>query len=52
MIKAELKIAGFQVLSMKTLSAFRNLYFIKKMISKILKNRWKPNDIVVLAKSL
>lgn len=52
LIKAELEIAGFKVLSIKTLYAFKNLYIIKNLISKIFQNRWKPNDIVVMAQSI
>ena len=52
LIRAELKIAGFQVIGIKTLYAFRNLYNFKKIISKILRNRWKPNDIIIKAKSI
>lgn len=50
LIRAELKIAGFKVVELKTLYAFKNFYVFKKISSKILRNRWKPNDIVILAK--
>ena len=50
LIRAELKIAGFRVLKLKTLYAFKNFYTFKKISSKILRNKWKPNDIVILAK--
>src|SRR3989304_2736452 len=50
LIRAELKIAGFKILKLKTLYAFKSFYGFKKISSKILRNRWKPNDIVVLAK--
>ena len=49
LIKAELKIAGFSVLDFKTLYAFNNYYQVKKTISKIFRNRWQPNNIVLLA---
>ncbi|MEK7160148.1 MAG: class I SAM-dependent methyltransferase [Patescibacteria group bacterium] len=49
LIKAELEIAGFKILEIKTLYAFKNFYFIKNLISKIFKNRWEPNDIVIKA---
>jgi len=52
LIVAELKIAGFEVVDVKTLYAFNNLYLIKKIISKIMRNRWKPNDIIIKAKSI
>jgi len=50
LISAELKMAGFEVVSIKTLHAFKNLYRLKKIISMITKNRWKPNDIIVKAR--
>lgn len=52
LIKAELKIAGFKILKLKTLYAFKSFYNFKKISSKILRNRWKPNDIVILAKKI
>jgi 2-polyprenyl-3-methyl-5-hydroxy-6-metoxy-1,4-benzoquinol methylase len=52
LIAAELKIAGFEVVDIKTLYAFKDLYFLKKIISKFLKNRWKPNDIIIKARSI
>lgn len=50
LIRAELKIAGFRVMKLKTLYAFKNFYAFKKISSKILRNKWKPNDIVILTK--
>ena len=52
LIRAELKIAGFKVMKLKTLYAFKNFYAIKKISSKFLRNRWKPNDIIILAKKI
>jgi 2-polyprenyl-3-methyl-5-hydroxy-6-metoxy-1,4-benzoquinol methylase len=52
LITAELRIAGFKVISVKTLSAFRNLYIFKKLISKVLRSKWEPNDIIIVAKSV
>jgi TolB-like protein len=51
LITAELRLAGFKVLAVKTLFAFKNFYKVKKIIARILKNRWKPNNIIVLAQS-
>ena len=50
LIRSELKISGFKVLKLKTLYAFKNFYAFKKISSRILRNKWKPNDIVVVAK--
>lgn len=52
LISAELELAGFRVLEVKTLYAFKNFYLIKKLISRVFKNRWKPNDIIVKAQSI
>lgn len=52
LIRAELAIAGFKLLDVKVLYAFKNYYFIKKIMAKIFKNRWKPNDIIVKAKPI
>jgi 2-polyprenyl-3-methyl-5-hydroxy-6-metoxy-1,4-benzoquinol methylase len=51
LIRSELKIAGFKVIKLKTLFAFKSFYSFKKISSKFLRNRWKPNDIVILAKA-
>ncbi len=51
LIRAELAIAGFKIIKLKTLFAFKNLYTLKKISSKILRNRWQPNDLVILAKT-
>ncbi len=47
LIKAELRLAGFKINNVKTYIAFNKFYFAKMMISKILKNKWKPNIIVI-----
>ena len=52
LIKGELMIAGFEVVDIKTLFAFKNLYTFKKILSKIFRSRWKPNDIIIKAKSI
>jgi 2-polyprenyl-3-methyl-5-hydroxy-6-metoxy-1,4-benzoquinol methylase len=51
LIKAELEIAGFNILAFKTLYAFNTQYMFKKIISKILRNKWIPNNIIVLAQA-
>ncbi len=50
LIRAELNIAGFRVVRLRTLYAFKNFYAFKKISSRIFRNRWKPNDIIILAK--
>ena len=52
LIRAELKIAGFKIVRLKTLYAFKSFYSLKKISSKFLVNRWMPNDIIVLAKAI
>lgn len=49
LIKTELEIVGFNLLESKTLYAFNNFYIIKSLLSKILRNRWKPNNVVIKA---
>lgn len=50
LIRAELEIAGFKIIKLRTLYAFKNFYAIKKISSKILRNKWQPNNIVILVK--
>jgi len=45
----ELEMSGFRVLSTHVLYAFENNYLLKSKIAKILKNRWKPNSLIVKA---
>jgi len=52
LIRAELKIAGFKVVKLKTFYAFKNLYTFKKISSNFFKKKWQPNSIVILAKPL
>ncbi len=47
LIKAELKLAGFKVVRIETLYAFKQYYFLKKLIARIIPNRWQPNNIVL-----
>lgn len=47
---AELKISGFSVKEYYFFYAFETHYWLKKMLAAtILKSRWKPNNILVLA---
>lgn len=50
LIKSELELCSFKVIKEKTIYAFSNFYILKTFISKIIK-KWKPNNIVILAKS-
>lgn len=50
-IKSELKIAGFTILKEKYFYAFRNCYFLKKILKEtIFRNRWKPNNLLIVAR--
>lgn len=50
LIKAELKIAGFKILREKYFYAFNNLYWLKNFLRRtVLKNRWQPNVILLVA---
>jgi len=48
-LKAEFMLSNFKVEKVKTFYAFKKLYVIKKSFSKILKNHWKPNNVVIKA---
>lgn len=51
LICAELEIVGYKILFTEEFIAFRKLYLMKKILSRtILRNRWKPNDVLILAK--
>jgi 2-polyprenyl-3-methyl-5-hydroxy-6-metoxy-1,4-benzoquinol methylase len=50
LIRSELRIAGFRVVKLKTLYAFKSYYTLKKISSNLFRRRWKPNNIVLLAK--
>lgn len=52
LMKGELKISGFRVIASEVLYAFSSFYSLKKFLSKIFKNKWKPNNIVILAKKI
>ncbi len=53
LISAELQLAGFKVIKLKTLYAFNKYYIFKKMIAKYLwKNHWHPNNIIILAQKI
>lgn len=48
----ELNIAGFKIEKIKELYAFSKFYFLKNLLRKyFLKNRWKPNVILVCCKN-
>lgn len=50
LILAELEIAGFKIKEKVFLYAFRNMYYFKKLLQKtILRNRWKPNNMIIFA---
>lgn len=49
LICAELELAGFTIIKTQEFVAFSSHYFLKKLLSKtILRNRWKPNDLLIL----
>ncbi len=53
LFKKELKLGGFRVEKEQTLFAFSKLYKLKTFLAhKILKNRWKPNVIIVRARKI
>lgn len=52
LISAELMLSGFRILDKKQLYAFSDFYSIKKLVAKIIKNIWKPNNIVLRAQKV
>lgn len=51
-LKMELELSGFKIISFSTFYAFKKNYSLKKMLTKILRNRWEPNNIVICAKKV
>ncbi len=50
LISAELKIAGFKIKEKVFLYAFRSMYYFKKLLQRtILRKRWEPNNIIIIA---
>lgn len=49
LIKAELEMNGFKVVQQETFFAFEDYYFFKKVYSKLHRNKWAPNNIVLKA---
>ncbi|HEX8966028.1 MAG TPA: class I SAM-dependent methyltransferase, partial [Patescibacteria group bacterium] len=50
LIKAELEMNGFDIVSFSQFFAFSSFYTIKSLLTKILPHLWEPNDLVILAK--
>lgn len=46
-LKKELELSGFRVTHTSTFYAFQNFYFLKKILAKILRNHWEPNNVVL-----
>ena len=51
-IFAELKLSGFKIIDYKELYAFKSLYMIKTLLSKVVKNRWRPNNLIIKAEKI
>ncbi len=50
LICAELEMTGFTIQKVEEFTAFASMYSIKKLLAKtLLKGRWKPNDLLILA---
>lgn len=52
LISSELEFIGFKVLEYKVFFAFKKFYTFKKILSKILVNRWNPNNVVIKAQKI
>ncbi len=52
-ITTELQISGFKVIDLKKFIAFKDFYFVKsRILSRVLKDRWMPNNIVIKAQKI
>ncbi len=51
-LKTEFELNRFEILNIKTHVAFQTLYRFKKILMHIFPNRWKPNNIIVIAKKV
>ncbi len=49
-IKTELDLSGFRIISSKILYAFENNYRLKKIVSTVLPFLFKPNSLIIIAK--
>lgn len=49
LIISELHISGFNICNVKRLYSFKNYYKIKKLLVRIIKHRWHPNNIIIVA---
>jgi len=50
LIKTELEMAGFLTIKEKYFYAFRNMYWFKNLLQRtFFKNKWKPNNILLVA---
>lgn len=47
-LKTELALSGFTIKKIKTFYAFMTMYRLKKLILKLLRKRWKPNNVAIL----
>lgn len=52
LIRAELEIAGFKVIRIEKLYAFKNFYVLKRYLPQIFNNIWQPNDLVIKAQKI
>lgn len=51
LFKAEIRLSGYKILQETHFYAFKNFYNLKKILAKyLLKHRWKPNVILIVAK--
>lgn len=51
-IETELRLNGFKIIHKKYLYAFNGFYFYKNLLSKIFKNKWKPNSLIIVARKV
>ncbi|HVT01667.1 MAG TPA: class I SAM-dependent methyltransferase [Patescibacteria group bacterium] len=51
-LKAEFEVSGFRIKTIKTFYAFKSFYEIKKILARIFRNRWQPNNVVILGRKI
>lgn len=48
-LRKELELSGFEISDVSTFYAFNKFYSLKKLLAKLLRNRWEVNNVVMKA---
>lgn len=49
-LSLEFSLSGFEIVNKYFFYAFKTKYLLKKFISKLFKDKWKPNNIIIVAR--